>query len=77
MSILEGLLFVVGVVLGARLGIWIANKHADMQSEFTSINMHITNVEESITRRIEDESRELWQRINDLDIQVSDLKENK
>lgn len=77
MTILEFLLFVLAAIFGARLGIWHTNKQADIRQQFNAIHQtlvddrreidtHITDVQTSLTRRLEDESNMVWQQLSEL-----------
>jgi hypothetical protein len=79
MTVFELLIVAVAFVGGVRYGLWFANKQAEARAEVQSLSARIDIEGDVIGRRIDEENRELWTRITELDNQVSALidKEKK
>jgi hypothetical protein len=66
MSVFDLFLIVVSLYFGGRLGWWFAEKQADAKRNTAVLD-----------RRIDDESREIWARINQIENDVNEAKEKK
>lgn len=77
MTVFELFVVVVSGILGARLGLWFGNKQAEARAELQSLNARIDIEGDVISRRIDEENRELWTRINELDSRVTEFVEKE
>lgn len=77
MTLLELVFVVVAAILGARFGLWLANTQAEARAEVQSLNTRIDIEGDSILRRIDSETQELWRRISELDTRVTEFLEKE
>jgi uncharacterized membrane-anchored protein YhcB (DUF1043 family) len=77
MTVFELFVVVVIGILGVRLGMWFANKQAEARAEVQSLSARIDIEGDAISRRIDEENRELWTRIGELDSRVTEFMEKE
>lgn len=77
MTLLELVFVVVAAILGARFGLWLANKQAEARAEVQSLNTRIDIENDVMSCRLDSETHELWRRISELDTRVTEFLEKE